>query len=1062
MPSLQLTLLGTFAAWWEGQSITGFPTDKVRALLAYLALEGERPLRRETLAALLWADWPDDIARRNLRQNLHRLNQLLDAIEPTLSERLLTVTRQTVQLNRDWLALDVIEFQAALTAVETHPHRHLHTCQPCLDTLVRAASLVRGDLLAGFTLPDAPLFDEWLTIQRERLHYQSLQLLHTLTDASLQRGDYDQAYQYAARQIALEPWREEAHRQMMLALARQGRRSEALAQYATCGRLLEEEMGLSPAAETVALYREIVNESLPPIAATPPIRLHHFPTYFTPFIGREAECQQIAQSLQDPGCRLLSLIAPGGMGKTRLSIAAATQLAAANQYQDGLFFVSLAAANDRDTLLVALAQAVEMPLQGVSDIQAVLLPFLAAKHLLLVLDNFEQLVDEADLLLALLTAVPHLQVLVTTREPLNLQAEWRLQLDGLPFPDDNAADWAAFPAVQLFMQTASRIRSDFVPGEQQAAINRICQLVEGMPLALEMAAAWVRLMELPQIAAQIADNLNLLIAAARDIPERQRSIHAVFAQSWALLTAPTQQTLAQLAIFQSSFSLEAAIFVTDAAVSDLSALVDKALIRYGLAGRYEMHLLLRQFALEQLAARGEPVGADCRQRHAAYFLQRVAAFAAEFHGANAAAVLSVMQPDLDNLRQAWGWAAAHQDVPLLIASQGGLSRFLRLLGLHQEAAALMAQAAAQLTEKVGWETAVALLHYREATLRLELGQYDAARTLLERVRTAWEMAGDTANLSRALADLGIIAWRVGDLEAAHAHLQSSLVLAQQVGNAGHIAYALHHLGNVAWFRGNYAFALEQVSQSLPYYRQQGDLRRLAAVLNDLGVAYILHGRDHAQGRICYEESLTLYRQLGDRLGATYPLHNLGYLALMAQQYESAQRLFVETLHIGQQIGDRQTIANTQHHLGLAALLGAGDVETAAAHFRDSLTLAHAINQQQVMGDALIGLVATAVRQGQFTRAVHLAGGMQTWLRQFQRGGLVEMPLYDEAIATARAALEEAAFSALWAAGEQLSLEETVANALASYQYNKSSSSAGVNPSNVKSSAANAVASAARS
>jgi DNA-binding SARP family transcriptional activator len=226
MTQLHLALLGPFAAQWGDQPVTKFPTDKVRALLAYLALEGERPLRRETLAALLWPDWTDEIAKRNLRQNLHRLTQLLDGLEPGLSKRLLTITRPAVRLNREWIALDVVELEAALTAVAQCDHRYLHACAACGERLTAVADLIRGELLAGLSLPDAPAFEEWLAAAREAWRRPALHLLHSLTDRHLQRGEYERAEAYAARQIGLEPGREEAQRQMMLALARQGRRGK--------------------------------------------------------------------------------------------------------------------------------------------------------------------------------------------------------------------------------------------------------------------------------------------------------------------------------------------------------------------------------------------------------------------------------------------------------------------------------------------------------------------------------------------------------------------------------------------------------------------------------------------------------------------------------------------------------------------------------------------------------------------------------------------------------------------------------------------------------------------
>ncbi|MCA9935550.1 MAG: AAA family ATPase, partial [Anaerolineales bacterium] len=549
MTQLTLSLLGTFAAAWQGQPVTGFQTDKVRALLAYLAVEGKRPLRRETLATLLWPDWADDKAKRNLRQNLHRLKQVLDALDLDLSQNLLHITRQTVQVNREWLVLDVVEFQAALTAVETHPHRHLHICPVCLDSLTRAADLVRGDLLEGFSLPDAPLFDEWLTIQRERLHYQSLQALHTLAAAHAQRGDHEQAYIYAARQVALEPWREEAHRQMMAALARQGRRSEALTQYETCRRLLDEELGVAPTAETVTLYTQIVNETLD-VEAETAVTLHHFPAQFTRFVGRSEEITAVTQHLLDPDCRLLTLIGPGGMGKTRLSLQAVentveTETRAAYElFPDGGYFVPLADAFTRDQLITAIAETLGITLQAAGDAEQQLLNYVSGKKLLLALDNFEQLVETAVFITHLLQTAPHVRCLITSREPLNSQAEQQMRLTGLPYPAAAETDLSPqrYPAMMLFIQTAQHVQPTFQPhATDWQAIARICQLTHGTPLALEIAAAWVRLMDCATIAQQISRSLDFLETSWRDMPERHRSMRAVFQQSWEFLSAAEQR-----------------------------------------------------------------------------------------------------------------------------------------------------------------------------------------------------------------------------------------------------------------------------------------------------------------------------------------------------------------------------------------------------------------------------------------------------------------------------------------------------------------------------------------
>ncbi len=257
MAQLTLALLGPFQATVDGRAVTGFPTAKTRALLAYLAVEAGRPHPRATLAALLWPEMPDEAAMNNLRKTLHRLRQALDAPAPGLADRVAPITRQTVQLDVTMCTVDVVSVRALLEASAAHPHRQLARCAPCLERLAQAAALYQGELLSGLALADAPEFEEWLLLEREVMLQQALRTLSALADAETLRGAYEQAQAYAARQLALDPCREEAHRQAMCALALAGQRSAALAQYAACRRLLAETLGVEPETETVALYERI-------------------------------------------------------------------------------------------------------------------------------------------------------------------------------------------------------------------------------------------------------------------------------------------------------------------------------------------------------------------------------------------------------------------------------------------------------------------------------------------------------------------------------------------------------------------------------------------------------------------------------------------------------------------------------------------------------------------------------------------------------------------------------------------------------------------------------------
>ena len=1012
MPALQLTLLGSFAAHWKGETITSFPTDKVRALLAYLALEGERPLRRETVATLLWPNYPDAIARRNLRQNLHRLTHLLDKLEPGLSQQLLTITRQTVQLNRAHLWLDVAELEARLTAVAHHPHRHLHTCPPCLDALTQAAQLARGDLLAGFTLPDAPLFEEWLTIQRERLHYQSLQLLHTLAEAQLQRGEYEAAHAHAAHQIALEPWREEAHRQMILALARQGRRSEALAQYAECARLLEKEMGLLPAPETETLYNEIVSDSLPPAATAAAGGLHYFPAGFTPFIGREQECAQIAAYLAAPDCRLLTVVAPGGMGKTRL-IAHAVQTtlgqkqgALDNLFPNGCYFVPLAEATSEEQLLNRLSQALALPPAPAGQMARQIAGYLQEKRLLLLLDNFEQLRPTAVTLQHLLENAPGLSLLVSSREPLALPGEWLLWLEGLPYPAAADPETADYAAVQLFAQAARRAQADFALDEiNRTAVVRICQLTAGMPLALELAAAWIPQFDCAQIAAQISRNLDFLQAERPDLPPRHRNMQAMFQQAWDFLDEPAQRVLAQLAVFSGSFDLEAAQTVTEATLPTLLLLLDKSLLQRQADGRYILHKLIQQFAAAQLAAHPARQ-TEMYAAHSHHYLKLAQGYGAALYGPQAQAVMQALGLSQANLAQAWQTAVTQANWPLLQDGLEGFAAYYRLSGQLREAGDFLAAALQKLAgdddlpallaqlqlengrlQQLQGNYAAALAHLQSANqyyqqsdqltrraqtsletgmVMLRQGEHDQARTLFNEGLTLARETEDKAIIGRALNHLGSVALLQGNYPDANALFAESLALRRQQGAKLEIAASLQSMGNVAMALGDYQTAITMYAESLQIKRAIGDKLGMATTLNNMaGIAY--NQGDYAIARERYSASLTLRREMGDKLGVSRSSYNLG-VALMAQgDYAAAQTQFTTSLEMARALGDKWGVASSLSNLGSVAL-AQGDYATAEAMNKEGLTIYRDMGDKRSFAAALTNQGSVALVQGAYTAA----------------------------------------------------------------------------------------------
>ena len=476
--------------------------------------------------------------------------------------------------------------------------------------------------------------------EKDRLRETLLHCLETLAGQAVAEHDIQPAIVFTRRIVEIEPWREAAQRRLIELLAESGQRAAALKQYEICRQVLLEELGVEPEVETTTLFEAVRTGA----AVSPSIApAHNLPSDPTPFVGREAELAQVAGHLADPACRLLTLLGPGGIGKTRLAIQDARAQVAG--FTDGVWFVDLAPVTSADLLASTILHGLSVHASGV-DAQLQLVDYLRDKQLLLVLDNFEHLLAATDLLADLLRSASRLKLLVTSRVRLNLPQEWLLPLAGLDLPaprdgadlgeeqDDSAEPNAAprstapalarYGATALFVDRARRLQPDFrASGKEAVAILRICQLLDGMPLAIELAAAHTRSLSLEKIAQELEHGLQLLSTSVRDVPERQRSMTAAFAHSWRLLSEHQRSILRQASIFQGSWTANAAKAVTGAARADLEELIDASWLRLGADGRYVMHELTRQYCAEKLAAEHHGVTGEVadrvRDRHAAWY-----------------------------------------------------------------------------------------------------------------------------------------------------------------------------------------------------------------------------------------------------------------------------------------------------------------------------------------------------------------------------------------------------------------------------------------------------------
>ena len=653
---LRLALLGKPRISRDGAPITGFIYNKALALLAYLAVTG-RPHARESLAGLLWGEMPDAAAKANLRKILSALREV--------AGRELIIDRQSVATDAEsqyWLDTEVFESKLqSLTATSLAPASLTERDTKLLD---EAVQLYKGDFLEGFYVRDAPAFEEWVLSERERLRQLVLQVLYRLAAYCTLRGEYARGIDYTTRLLALEPWHEEVHQQMMLLLALSGQRSAAVEQYQKCRRILAKEMGAQPNADTVALYRKITSGEITdqPSAGSLFHTLPHgtfrsWPAQATPFVGRVNELATLTGRLRSPDCRLVTIVGLSGVGKTRLALQAAAEVS--RSFKHGVCFVPLAADASGELLYPALSESLGLTAESPRDSRSRVLEYLRDKEVLLVFDQSEQL-HAAVPFTDLLQRARGVKLLVTTLERLNLRGEWTLALQGLRVPaSENPAEIAESDAVQLFVQGAHRVRADYdLSSADMASVSRICRLVEGIPLGIELASSWTRALTCREIADEIEGSYGFLVGSGADEPARHHSLAAALDQSWNRLSEAEKVVFRRLCVFRGGFTREAAEQVAGASLPQLVSLIDRCLVQSTSLGRFFISRLPSQYGLEKLGEIPEEEQAT-RDRHSQYYATFLKHGTGRFLGTWQDDALPEIAAEKENLQVAWLWDSAH-------------------------------------------------------------------------------------------------------------------------------------------------------------------------------------------------------------------------------------------------------------------------------------------------------------------------------------------------------------------------------------------------------------------
>ncbi len=640
------------------------------------------------------------------------------------------------------------------------------------------------------------------------------------------------------------------------------------------------------------------------------------PSQSTAFIGREREIAEIGMLFGTS--RLLTLVGPGGIGKTRLALEMIARKS--DIFADGSIFVPLAPLSSADNIPTTIASTFNISLDANLDAGTQILNYLRDKTLLLVLDNFEHVMDGAGLVAEILQAAPGVRILVTSREPLNLQDEWLWQVKGLPFPnDENNVEFGDYDAVQLFAQRARRVRHDFDVLTQAPDVIRICRLVEGMPLAVELAAGWLKTLTCRQIGDEIQRNLDILVSPARDAPIRHRSIRAVFDHSWKLMSAEQQNIFARLSVFRGGFALDAAEKVAGASLWMLASLVDKSLIHFDDAGRYSIHELLRQYGEEKLTFVEE--ADNTRDAHSAYFLDFLAQRLPDVKGRRQREATLEIDADFENIRVAWLRGVDVRNIEKLDGALDTLFIFVNHLRTQYR------------------------FVFRETMMQYALNSLDSNQSH-EIYRFWWRVKGRY----------------FGQQFLPSSFLEECLEIARAENDPCEIAFCLEWLGfSLFAGEGDSSAARACLEESVEFYRALIDPYNLAWCLYITGLATGYVG-DLDKSRRAFQESIEIRQEIGDQIGQAWAELQIHSGDAYDSELERIYRFFKATdFYAG--------ISTLQYGQALRLLLQ-GDFSAARAFAEEGFNLSRMHNYSYPGGHTLLTLAQLACIEGDYKQAKH--------------------------------------------------------------------------------------------
>ncbi|HEX7320154.1 MAG TPA: tetratricopeptide repeat protein [bacterium] len=692
------------------------------------------------------------------------------------------------------------------------------------------------------------------------------------------------------------------------------------------------------------LHPDLVLKEFPPLRSLSQ-QPNNLPLQTTPFLGREEELPDITKLLASDTVRLVTIIGPGGIGKTRLALQAAAE--AIEHFRHGVYLIGLAPLDRPELVISAIANAVKFSFYSGKDEKEQLFDFLREKEILLIMDNFEHLLSAVTIVGEILKAADKVKILVTSRELLNLKGEWLMQIAGMKVPSGDAVDIEGYSAIQLFMYNAQRVNAqDTFSDEEKKSIVRICQLIAGMPLGIEIASSWLRTLSCQEIAQEIEKNIDFLTTSMRDVPERHRSVRAIFDYSWNLIGPEEKKTLARLSVFRSSFAREAAQEIGQISLPALVALVDKSLLRKNASGRYEWIDILRQYAFRKLAMDGAEHDSTM-QRFARYYAQYLATRQQEIDKKSQLEIMADLDLEIENIRAALNWALEKNNRPVIVDSLAAYASYTATRGFYLE------------------------------------GEQNFKR-ICELLKP------DAENLARATSRYAVFLTRLGNFDKARVLLHESVAYFPSHRNDPELAYASNAAGNVENVLGNYDDALPHYKTAQDCFQSVGDKYGLIGCLNNIGVIHYRRGQ-WLPAKETFQKCLAMSRELDFEKGKATAAGNLGLVEIELGNFDEAVNLLQESLEFDRKLHDPFSMANATHNLGFAYKALEMNAR-AQEYYQKSLEMRKMLGDHHGVALSYNSLGSTAMALKDYPRAIGLLNESVAQYRALGDARGILMPL----------------------------------------------------------------------